>query len=829
MSIACRGLRGFSLAILFCVFVSLLCVASSDAQVFSTPASISTAVHNSTYPAMAVDALGNINVAWVDSATGINFTRSTNAGGSFLPPVAIPGSIGAAFQPQMIVDPTATIIEIAWAQPSSTAGTFNVFASRSTNSGVSFSTTQVSTTPVQLADSPRLAFAGTGVDVVWGNTGTWISQSAAGVTSFGAPISLATAPQDSGGPRIAVDNNGNIFVAWTDRLAQDQNQAGNYCTNPTGNTDGSGIITVYTNTFGGNYYINETPSGSTPSSAATRNLSNTDWKGPDPSYPNGYYGCSYDSLHLFFDQNDTLHLLWADDEPLEDLLTSTAVSQAGGALKFTFPIGLVGDEGVGSSSVAADSSGSIYVAWAGGVKAPANTEGIYFSRSDNDGTSFFPESTVVTAPGAISPAFPQIAVDSNRNVNIVWEQADQPITAGSSNTFHIFFTHSIDRGGTFPTVREVPTNPSALCIPATPSGTAVPTTPNMTTCGTVQMTVDANSNADLGWVNNSGSSSNIDFSIANVTSQPANDFSINLTSSTPSAFAGQTVTFNVTAAAIGAFNSAITVACNDFPEIQGTQGITVKRSDFQCAAPGPLSPGGAATVSVAIPPNLPANSGTPYSFAINGTSAGTTHRVMASFNDEGSAGSVSPNSATLAVGASANFNININANAFSGTVNFVCRGQPAWIQCGFNPASVNPATSTSSVMTVTVVSAPAGSLLTYPSARGLPAPNHVLWSATFAALCLLTMMMISVGRHQKLRPAAVLRGFGVMALTMVLAVGLVSCGGASSANNSNASGTGSSGQSSGSGGSTSVTATFMVQAIASNGTTNLDAVTITTP
>src|SRR5205807_10312709 len=129
-----------------------------------------------------------------------------------------------------------------------------------------------------------------------------------------------------------------------------------------------------------------------------------------------------------------------------ELLTSTAVPPNGnGSPTFTFPIGFVGDEGVGSPSVATDTNGRIYVVYASGPKAPARTEGIYFSRSDDDGATFFPESMVVSAPGAMSPAFPQIAVDSNRNVNIVWEQADQAITATSSNTFHLFFGHSADR------------------------------------------------------------------------------------------------------------------------------------------------------------------------------------------------------------------------------------------------------------------------------------------------------------------------------------------------------------------------------------------------
>ena len=832
-----------------------LYVTCAHAQTFSSPPKpISSAVSNSAYPTMVVDALGHIHIAWIDSAVGITLASSADFGQTFPQGGIIPGSLGATFQPQMVVDSTGSVIEIAWAKPSTTAGKFDVFASRSTDGGATFipaNTKQVSTTSVVLVSAPRLAFDGAGVDVVWGNDGAWISQSTYGIT-FGTPIPLAIAAQDSGGPRIAVDKNRNIFVAWTDRLAQDpnQNQSGNYCTNPTSHTDSNGN-TVFTNTSGGNYYINETLSGTTPSSAATRNLSH-EWT--DTSYPNGYFGCSYDSLQLFFDSNNNLHLLWADDVPLEDLLTSGAVPQTNAPPKFPFPMGLVGDEGVSSPSVTTDNNGRIYVVWAAGVSAPSSTEGIYFSRSDDNGLNFFGEAEVISAPGPISPAYPQIAVDSSGNVNVVWEQADQRITAGSSNTFHLFLARSTDRGATFPTIREVWTTPSVLCIPATTSGNIPPNTPNTTTCGTVQLGLDANSNGDIAWVQNpSAPSTQIDFSVANVATPPSLDFDISVTSptTTPTTFSGQTVTYNLTAAAAGGFNSAITLGCNDFPEVMGTQGRTVSRSDFSCTASGPLTAGGTATVSILIPPDLPSDvtpsSTNPYAFAINGTSGGTTHRVMVSFDDPGTAGSVSPSSKTIAVGASGTFTVNITPQAFSGNVNLACSGQPAWIQCAFNPSTLT-ASSTSSTLTVTVVSAPSGSLLSYPpSFHGLPGQrNVVLWSITGTTLCLLAMVLVFSGRREGLSAPILLRGFAVMALTLVLATGLISCGGSTAApsnaatNNSSGSGSGSgSGTGSGGGtgtgggtgsggGSTPVTATFMVQAQAGNVTTNLGMVSITT-
>lgn len=839
----------------------VLCGAGLEAQTFpAQPTSVSqNPASNSSYPTMVVDALGDINVAWIDNISGINFSRSTNSGQSFLPPVPIAvATVGAVFQPQMLVDSTGKIVEIAWAKPNP-AGNFNVFVSRSTDGGLTFggptfpAAIQVSTTPVALVDSPRLAFVGAGVDVVWGKDGTWISTSPDGVT-FGAPLRLSIAAQDSGGPRIAVDKSGNTFVGWTDKLAEDQNLPGNFCTAATGNPNASGIITVFTNKFGGNFYLNWTKSGTTPSSGGTRSLSSTDWQtvNTDPSYPNGYYGCSYDNLHLFFDQNDNLHLLWADEAPLEDLLTSTATTPlySNGSPTFSFPIGTSGDEGAGAPNVTTDSSGNFYVVYAAGPKAPVNTEGIYFNRSDNDGASFaLPESSVISAPGAISPAYPQVAVDSNGNVNVVWEQPDQPITANGGNTFHLFFARSTDRGNTFPTIRPVPMSASVLCIPPTPSGSAPPTTPDTTTCGTVQMGVDTNFDADIGWVNNPGSAANLDFSVANVTAPVSPDFTISVNSATPTGYSGQTVTFSVSAQAVGGFSNSITLACNNFPAIATAQGGTVRRSDYVCTPSGPLNPAGSVTVGLTIPARLPAGT---YGFAINGTSGGTTHRVMVTFASAGPAGSVTPNAANLTVGASANFTVNITQSAFTQTVNLQCSGQPAWIRCSFNPSSIAPSAGSAltSTLTVTVMSAPTTSLLSYPpSRRDLPAQRiTALWSATLAALCLIAMLTFSLRRRDNIRTAVVLRGVASMMLTLVLAIGLVSCGGATgpSAANTNAAGasgltpgsvsSGGSSSSSGSGGtggsgggpsSSPVTTTFSVQAQSGNVITNLGTVSIT--
>jgi hypothetical protein len=74
-------------------------------------------VSNSTYPTIVDDAAGHINVAWIDSVSGITFARSSFTGQNFVTTVVDATSVGAAFQPQMVVDSTGSIIEVASAKP----------------------------------------------------------------------------------------------------------------------------------------------------------------------------------------------------------------------------------------------------------------------------------------------------------------------------------------------------------------------------------------------------------------------------------------------------------------------------------------------------------------------------------------------------------------------------------------------------------------------------------------------------------------------------------------------------------------------------------------
>jgi len=593
------GLRRIARAATILSAALMFTLATAHAQSFNVTNLTSDKASKASYPTMVIDAKGNINLAWIDSASGIMFARSTDGGKTFAKQTV--STVVPSFQPQMVVYQSDTnIIDIVWAaphpsSPPTTPPTYDVFASRSDDGGTTkFFTTadaisaSVSPTGVPLFDSPRVAIDGRGTtDVVWGQNNVWISQAQDGKT-FGTPISLikvATPPSppipppNTGGPRIAVTAASHIFVVWTDEASK--NAPGSFCTAVTKDTNGK-----VTNTLGGNVWINETIPNTDPTlppvkpnPANTRNLSITDWTlpntNPEFSLDLGFYGCSYDNMSLFLDKPGLLHLLWSDDSPGEDVLTSEThgtyppESPFAGLTEFSFP-GNLASLSAASPQVAVDKNGIFYFTWSGGPNGGPNSEGIFYIRSDDAGSSFTscaPGPTLcgainVAPKGAVSPAFPQIAVDSKSNVNIAWEQPTAALKGDGTDLFNVFFARSTDKQ-TFPTVLPVTTAPSTLCYeaPPFPEGTTPPTalfTPDVTTCGTVQLGVDANSTPDMVWVNQASGSAVADIDFA-TTAFPTGSLSSNAVSLSPTT---TTAAVTITVSQNG-FSGPVTFSCFD--------------------------------------------------------------------------------------------------------------------------------------------------------------------------------------------------------------------------------------------------------------------------
>ena len=166
---------------------------------------------------------------------------------------------------------------------------------------------------------------------------------------------------------------------------------------------------------------------------------------------------------------------------------------------------------------------------------------------------------------------------------------------------------------------------------------------------------------------------------------------------------------------------------------------------------------------------------------------------------------------------SANFTFNLgSSNGFAGNVTLACPGAPE-SRRSLRLCRKRDAHSWRGLK-------PTGSLIQTPEfGWAARLQRNTALNAGFVALALILCGMIAASRRQKPLPLA--RGLAVMALVMVLAVGLISCGGSTSST-STGGGTGGGGTG---GGTTPFTGQVVVQAQSGGATTNLSTLSITVP
>src|SRR5690242_7908193 len=135
---------------------------------FSTPTNISApsgGFLNQLRPGIAVDASGNISVGWLQNGGNIVFTHSSDGGANFSAPVSL--GTGAAVSPSVVVD-SAGSVNVLWEAAVSGHNPFDVFYTRSADGGATFSTPRdVSNLPGG-AFFEQIAIAPDGsIDVAW--------------------------------------------------------------------------------------------------------------------------------------------------------------------------------------------------------------------------------------------------------------------------------------------------------------------------------------------------------------------------------------------------------------------------------------------------------------------------------------------------------------------------------------------------------------------------------------------------------------------------------------------------------------------------------------
>ena len=247
------------------------------------------------------------------------------------------------------------------------------------------------------SQNPQIAASGNNVYVTWidntpGNADIFFAVSNNNGTSFGPPINISNNAGSSQNPQIAASGN-NVYVTWQDNT-------------PTGNID---IFFAVSNNNGTSFgppinISNNTGSSEVPQIVASGN---------------------------------NVYVTWRDEIPDNtDILF--AVSNNNGA-SFDTPINLSNNTGFSINPQIAASGNNVYVTWNDNTANTPDNNEIFFTASNNNGTSFGPPINISNNAG--SSEVPQIATSGN-NVYVTWAD-DNP-----GNT-DILFAVSNNNGTSF--------------------------------------------------------------------------------------------------------------------------------------------------------------------------------------------------------------------------------------------------------------------------------------------------------------------------------------------------------------------------------------------
>ena len=375
---------------LFGLIVSLSALAA-HAQGFSAPKNLSNSPGSSSEPRIAVDGRGNINIVWNDNSSGafdIFFTRSSNLGTTFSAPHNISNNSGGSFIPQMALDGNGNIY-VVWTD--NTAGNDEILFSHSVDGGATFSPPKnISNNNGNSFNTQIAVDTGGNVNVVWedstpGNLDIFFARSTDGGISFSAPQDISNNVGNSEIPQIGVDHSGDINVVWQD--------------------DTPGNLDVF---------FSRSTNGGASFSAPT-DLSNNSGASIFPE--------------IAVDDVGNINIVWEDTTALNSGTLFTR-STNGGAT-FSPLQNLSGNTGISQfPRIAVDSGGKINVVWEN--NAPGNFD-IFFSRSADSGANFSAPKNLSNSTGISH--LPQMALDSNGNINVVFSDT----TPGNLDVFFTQF------------------------------------------------------------------------------------------------------------------------------------------------------------------------------------------------------------------------------------------------------------------------------------------------------------------------------------------------------------------------------------------------------
>jgi S1-C subfamily serine protease len=249
---------------------------------FSKPSNLTSAVKIDSETASIGASRKKVYVVWADDSPGnydIFFIRSTDYGNTFSKPVNLSDNPGVSYFPKLATDGNNGIY-IVWTDNS--LGNYNIEFTKSIDGGATFNRPIILSNDTRgVSNFPNMAISGNNnVYITWSHKNNtdfdpsnttnqtqtydvFLTKSKDGGNTFSKPVNLSSDPSNSQSPAVAVSQNNNVYVVWTD------NSIGTYEIFLTKSKDGgntfSKVIVISSNvarsispsisTYGNNIYI----------------------------------------------------------------------------------------------------------------------------------------------------------------------------------------------------------------------------------------------------------------------------------------------------------------------------------------------------------------------------------------------------------------------------------------------------------------------------------------------------------------------------------------------------------------------------------------------
>jgi predicted secreted protein with PEFG-CTERM motif len=189
---------------------------------FEKPIQLSDQSQLSAFPQIALSG-NNVYSSWIeksaDNSTNVIFTKSIDQGNSFDTPLHVTHNMGNSGIPKLSA--SGNNVYLAWEDNS--RGDYEIFLSKSADSGASFHVPLDLSTTTGQSGSPEVIASGNDVYAVWmdntsGNYDIFFAKSIDGGLTFAKPLDISNLKGDSGYPQFTVWKN-NIYVTWTQTMS----------------------------------------------------------------------------------------------------------------------------------------------------------------------------------------------------------------------------------------------------------------------------------------------------------------------------------------------------------------------------------------------------------------------------------------------------------------------------------------------------------------------------------------------------------------------------------------------------------------------------------